>query len=88
MDRAARLPERTPGVAALDGQDLRHDRCGDLLGLLGAQVQACGRMEAPAVGIGQEEAFASEVVVIQQREQQVDARYAELGLKACAGQPV
>jgi hypothetical protein len=32
--------------------------------------------------------FASEVVVIQQREQQVDARYAELGLKACAGQPI
>jgi uncharacterized RDD family membrane protein YckC len=32
-------------------------------------------------------AFAREVAGIQAREQQVDARYAELGLKACAGQP-
>ena len=31
-------------------------------------------------------AFAREVAGIQAREQQVDARYAELGLKACAGQ--
>jgi hypothetical protein len=32
-------------------------------------------------------AFQREVSEIQAREQQVDARYAELGLKACAGQP-
>ena len=32
-------------------------------------------------------AFAGEVGGIQAQEQQVDARYAELGLKACAGQP-
>ena len=32
-------------------------------------------------------AFQREVVEIQAREQQVDLRYAELGLKACAGQP-
>jgi hypothetical protein len=31
-------------------------------------------------------AFGREVAEIQAREQQVDARYAELGLKACAGQ--
>jgi hypothetical protein len=33
-------------------------------------------------------AFQREVTEIQAREQQVDLRYAELGLKACAGQPV
>jgi hypothetical protein len=32
-------------------------------------------------------AFGREVAEIQAREQQVDSRYAELGLKACAGQP-
>ena len=32
-------------------------------------------------------AFQREVAEIQAREQQVDLRYAELGLKACAGQP-
>ena len=32
-------------------------------------------------------AFQREVVEIQAREQQVDLRYVELGLKACAGQP-
>jgi hypothetical protein len=32
-------------------------------------------------------AFQREVAEIQAREQQVDMRYAQLGLKACAGRP-
>jgi hypothetical protein len=32
-------------------------------------------------------AFAHEVANIQARERQVDLRYAQLGLKACAGRP-
>jgi hypothetical protein len=77
--RAITSLEAPPNVAELRKQ---------VLVLSGTMVtvvdQAVARAEAqpdPAA------AFRREVAEIQAREQAVDARYAELGLKACAGQP-
>jgi hypothetical protein len=77
--RAIASLEAPPEVTALRRQ---------VLALSGTMVttidQAVARAKAspdPAT------AFQREVAEIQAREQQVDLRYAELGLKACAGQP-
>ncbi len=65
-------------------QDLRKEILAIDAEMVDAIDQAVARAEAqpdPA------SAFSREVAGIQAREQAVDARYAELGLKACAGQP-
>ena len=65
-------------------QDLRKEILAIDAEMVDAIDQAVARAEAqpdPA------SAFSREVAGIQAREQEVDARYAELGLKACAGQP-
>jgi RDD family len=63
-------------------QDLRREILAIDAGMVDAIDQAVARAEAqpdPA------SAFSREVAGIQAREQEVDARYAELGLKTCAG---
>lgn len=76
-------------IASLQVPSGAEDLRSQILALDGALVTVVDEAVAKAKASPDPAAtFASEVVVIQQREQQVDARYAELGLKACAGQPV
>jgi uncharacterized RDD family membrane protein YckC len=75
-------------IASLEAPSGTEDLRNQILALDGTMVsvvdQAVARAQAspdPAA------AFGREVAGIQAREQQVDARYAELGLHACAGRP-
>ena len=76
-------------IASLEAPSGAEDLRDQILALDGTMVTVVDQAVAKAKASPNPAAtFASEVVVIQQREQQVDARYAELGLKACAGQPI